>query len=156
MSLEPIRRSVTVACPPERAFGLFTGEIDDWWPVELHSRAVDDFEGEGLKVERLEFQGRVGGRVLEHMSNGQTLPWAEVLVWDPPTRFVLSWHPSSSARPPTEVEVRFSASGAGTLVELEHRGWEALGPSAAALRDGYVGGWVPSLERFRTYVEEVA
>ena len=156
MSLEPIRRSVTVACAPERAFRLFTEEIGDWWPVEVHSRAVDDFEGEGLKVERLEFQGRVGGRVLELMSNGQTLPWAEVLVWEPPSRFVLAWHPSFSARPPTEVEVRFSASGSGTLVELEHRGWEALGPSAAGLNGSYAAGWIPTLERFRTHAEDVA
>ena len=156
MSVEPIRRSVTVACPPERAFRMFTQEIGSWWPVEMHSRTVDDFEGKGIKVERIEFQGRVGGGVLEHMSNGQTLPWAEVLAWDPPSGFVLSWHPSFSARPPTEVEVRFSASGPGTLVELEHRGWEALGPEIAAIQGDYAAGWIPTLERFRTYVEEVA
>ena len=156
MSLEPIRRSVTVGCPPERAFRLFTEEIGAWWPVEVHSRAVDDFEGRGIEVERIEFQGRVGGRVLEHMSDGQILPWAEVLEWEPPARFVLSWHPSFSARPPTEVEVRFSATGAGTLVELEHRGWETLGSVAAEIRGGYAGGWIPTLERFRTHVEEVA
>lgn len=156
MSIEPIRRSVTVACPPERAFRLFTEEIGAWWPVEVHSRAVDDFAGQDVKVERIEFQGRVGGRVLEHMSNGRSLPWAEVRVWEPPGRFVLSWHPSSSPRPPTEVEVRFSASGDGTMVELEHRGWEALGPSVAEIRGGYAAGWKPTLERFRAYTEEPA
>ena len=83
MSLEPIRRSMTVACSPERAFRLFTREIGSWWPVEVHSRAADDFEGQGIEVERIEFQGRIGGRVLEHMSDGRTLPWAEVLAWEP-------------------------------------------------------------------------
>jgi hypothetical protein len=156
VSLEPIRRSVSVACPPERAFRLFTEELGAWWPVEIHSRAVDDFGGQGIKVERIEFQGRVGGRVLEHMSNGQTLPWAEVMAWDPPAGFVLAWHPSFSSRPPSEVEVRFSASGNGTLVELEHRGWETLGPSIAEIRGSYAAGWIPTLERFRIHVEEVA
>jgi len=157
VSLEPIRRSMTVACSPERAFRLFTREIGSWWPVEVHSRAADDFEGQGIEVERIEFQGRIGGRVLEHMSDGRTLPWAEVLAWEPPSCFVLSWHPSYSARPPTEVEVRFSAFGPGTLVELEHRGWEALGPEIAAeIQGSYAAGWIPTLERFRAHVEEVA
>jgi uncharacterized protein YndB with AHSA1/START domain len=156
VSQEPIRRSVTVGCPPEQAFRLFTEEIGSWWPVEVHSRAVDDFEDEGLKVERLEFQGRVGGQVLEHMSNGQALPWGEVVAWEPPTMFVLAWHPSFSTRPPTEVEVRFSSSGDGTLVELEHRGWEALGPDVAGIRDDYAAGWIPTLERFRAHVEDAA
>jgi uncharacterized protein YndB with AHSA1/START domain len=155
VSLEPIHRSVTVACSPERAFRLFTDEIGAWWPVEMHSRAVDDFEGGAIKVERIEFEGRVGGRVLEHMSDGQTLPWAEVLAWEPPSRLVLAWHPTFSARPPTEVEVRFTASGQGTLVELEHRGWESLGPSVAEIRGNYAAGWIPTLERFRAHVEQV-
>ena len=90
------------------------------------------------------------------MSDGQVLPWGQVLAWEPPSRFVLSWHPSFSSRPPTEVEVRFSASGPGTLVELEHRGWEALGPEITAIRDNYATGWEPTLERFRAHVEEVA
>ena len=109
MSMQPIRRSVTVGLDPERAFRLFTEEMGSWWPVEMHSRAVDEFPGEDLKVERIEFQTHVGGLVLEYMSNGQALPWGKVLAWEPPGRFVLAWHPSSSERPPTEVEVRFTA-----------------------------------------------
>ncbi len=66
--LEPVRRSITVACDAERAFRLFTEEIGSWWPVEKHSRAVDEFEDEKLKVERVEFQGqrrRSGARAHE-------------------------------------------------------------------------------------------
>ena len=70
MSLQPIRRSVTVSCPPERAFRLFTEEIGSWWPVETHSRAVDDVGDEGLKVERVEFQARVGGQVPGDLADG--------------------------------------------------------------------------------------
>jgi uncharacterized protein YndB with AHSA1/START domain len=156
MSVEPIRRSVTVRCDQERAFRLFTEEIGTWWPVEFHSRAVDDFEGQDLKVEGVEFQTVVGGQVLEHLSNGQTLPWGDVVAFEPPVRFVLSWHPSFSERPPTEVEVRFTALGPDTLVELEHRGWELLGPDAERLLASYAEGWVPTLERFRLKAEEAA
>ena len=98
MSIEPITRSVTVACEPERAFRIFTEEMGSWWPVERFSRAKSDFEGEDAKVERVEFQTRVGGRILEDMSNGQTLPCGEVLEWDPPRRFVLAWHPTGRSR----------------------------------------------------------
>lgn len=156
MSVEPIRRSITVGCGMERAFRVFTEEIGSWWPVEIHSRAASDFEGEGVKVERVEFQARVGGQVLEHLSNGRVLPWAEILAWDPPRGLVLAWHPTFSERPPTEVEVRFAPDGDGTLVELEHRGWERLGAEAAALRGGYATGWDVPLERFRAAAEEVA
>jgi uncharacterized protein YndB with AHSA1/START domain len=144
--IEPIRRSVTVRTDPERAFRLFTEEIGTWWPLETHSRAAD--EDRGAKVEGVELQGRVGGLVLEHLSTGETLPWAEVLAWDPPNRLVLAWKPSSSPRPPTELEIRFTPVDGGTLVELEHRGWERLGEIAAEAREGYSSGWIPVLARF--------
>lgn len=139
---EPIRRSVTVACSPERAFEVFTSEMGTWWPLGTHSRAASEHESEGVKVERVEVQGHVGGQVLEHMSNGIALPWADVLAWEPPARLVLAWKPNSADRPPTEVEVTFEAAGQGTLVRLEHRGWERLGAELReAARAGYDTGW---------------
>lgn len=150
---EPIRRSVTVRCDPERAFRVFTEELDRWWPMESHSRAATEFADEELKVERVEFQPRAGGQVLEHMSNGTALPWAEVLVWEPPVRFVLAWKPHPRPTPPTEVEVRFTGRGDHTLVELEHRGWERLDHAALEGRAGYSEGWVLTLERFRVSIE---
>jgi len=156
MSVEPITRSVTVRRDVEQAFRIFTEEIGTWWPVEANSRAARDFEGEDVKVERVEFQTRAGGQVLEHLSNGQVLPWADVREWDPPKRFVLAWHPTFSERPPTEVEVRFTPTADGTLVELEHRGWELLGSELADLKGGYAAGWITTLERFRAAAEEVA
>jgi uncharacterized protein YndB with AHSA1/START domain len=155
--IEPIRASTSVRLDPARAFDLFTARIDTWWPVETHSRAANDLEGEGVKVERVEFQPGAGGTVLEHLSNGQVLPWGEVLVWDPPARFVLAWKPNSNVNPPTELEVRFTAQPDGTLVELEHRGWERLGEIALQARGSYGEGWSISLGRFREAAErEVA
>jgi uncharacterized protein YndB with AHSA1/START domain len=148
--VEPIRRSVTVRCAPEHAFRVFTDRMGSWWPSETHSRAAREFEGVGVSVERVEFQGRVGGQVLEHMSDGVTLPWAEVLAWEPPRRFVLAWKPHSRSQPPTEVEVTFTASGDGTLVELEHRGWERLTEDFRELYDSYGGGWIQTLDHFAT------
>jgi len=153
MSGEPIRRSVTVRCEQARAFRVFTEGIGSWWPVETLSRAGSEFEEEGVKVERVEFQAFAGGQVLEHMSNGQALPWAEVIVWDPPRSFTLAWKPHGRPTPPTEVEVRFTAQGARTLVELEHRAWERLGEGSEQIRVGYAEGWGLPLERFREKVE---
>ena len=146
---EPIRRTVTVRCPPERAFDLFTEEMGTWWPVESYSRAVSEFAGTGVEVDRLEFQARGGGSILEHMSDGRTLPWAEVIAWDPPHRVVLAWRPHSMPEPPTELEVTFAADGDGTLVEVEHRGWEQLSDGFRdALYDVYDRGWTSTLELF--------
>lgn len=149
---EPIMASIAVRVGPERAFELFTAGLDSWWPLETHSRATDQFEG--VKAERVDFQGRVGGQVLEHLSDGRVLSWGEVLVWEPPHRFVLAWKPNSTPRPPTELEVRFTPQGAGTLVELEHRGWERLGEIAEEARAGYGENWQRIIGRFGEAVDK--
>jgi uncharacterized protein YndB with AHSA1/START domain len=145
--VEPIRRSVSVRIDPQRAFELFTTGIATWWPVDRFSRAAD-LEEEGLKVESLEFHGYVGGPILERLSDGRVLPWAEILEWDPPHRFVMGWKPHSRPQPATEVEVRFTPEGSGTLVELEHRGWERLTEDYRERYATYGKGWVGTLSRF--------
>lgn len=148
---EPITWSVRVRCEPDRAFEVFTGEMNSWWPVETHSRAASEYQDQGLKVERVEFQGIVGGRVLEHMSNGLVLPWGEVLVWEPPRRFVLAWKPHGRDQPPTEVEVTFTPVSDGTDVVLVHGAWErleAIPGDVARLYGDYATGWIQTLRRF--------
>ena len=157
--LPPITRSVRVRCAAERAFEIFTAEMISWWPVETHSRAASEYEEEGTKVERIEFQGFVGGRLLEHLSNGLVLPWGEVIGWDPPRRFVLAWKPHPREQPPTEVEVTFTPADDGTEVVLVHRAWErliAIQPDVAAGHAGYATEWVKILERFAEAVERAA
>ena len=101
-----------------------------------------------MTVDRVVFEPRVGGRLYEVTSEGVEGSWAEVLVYEPPTRLVLAWKPNDRPEPPTEVEVRFEADGDATLVNLEHRGWEKLGGRAAEAREGHDGGWQLPLERF--------
>ena len=58
-----------------------------------------------------------------------------------------------------EVEVRFIADGAGTRVELEHRGWERVGAEATEVREAYDSprGWVTTLNVFAGAIDrEVA
>jgi uncharacterized protein YndB with AHSA1/START domain len=42
--MEPLRASVTVETPPERAFELFTEGMGTWWPREF-SWSQDKLEG---------------------------------------------------------------------------------------------------------------
>jgi uncharacterized protein YndB with AHSA1/START domain len=152
MRVEPIRRSVEVAAAPEEAFRVFTEEMGTWWPLETHSRAAA--ERSDVRAERIEVQGRAGGHLLEHLSNGEVLPWAEVLVWEPPRRMVLAWRPHGRPQPPTEVEVVFTPRDGGTHVELEHRGWERLTEEFQELYESYAQGWVGTLARFEATVPE--
>jgi hypothetical protein len=62
-------------------------------------------------------------------------------VWEPPRRPVMSWHRGDAEHRAQEVEVRFSKAPDGTRVDLEPRGWEALGAGAADAREGYNNGW---------------
>jgi uncharacterized protein YndB with AHSA1/START domain len=146
---EPIVRSVEVELSLEEAFELFTTGMNSWWPLETHSIAADTFEGR-VKAHSVVFEARLGGRVLENLPDGTSLPWGEVIVWEPPTRFVMTWKPNLEAGPPTEVEVRFSStSDDGTLVLPEHRAWERLGDGAAAKKAGYGDGWRRVLGTYR-------
>lgn len=154
MSIGPIRQTVRVRCSPDRAFKLFTEQMGTWWPVESYSRAVSEFENEDVEVAELVFQARMGGSILEHMSDGRILPWAEVIAWDPPHRVLMAWRPHSEPEPPTEVEVTFTPGESSTLVELEHRGWERLSEDfREGLYDIYARGWITTLGRFAAAVE---
>jgi uncharacterized protein YndB with AHSA1/START domain len=144
-AMEPIRKSVFVRCDVERAFDLYTQGTDTWWPLETHTRHD---EIEGATVERVEFPTEPGGQILEHLSTGTALAWGELLASERPHRVVIAWKPNSSANPPTEVEVTFTAEGGGTRVELEHRGWERLGALAEEGRADYDEGWDFVLGRY--------
>src|SRR5262245_45815862 len=134
-ALEPIRKTIAVARPVEDAFETFTAEMGTWWPLLSHSVGGED-------AETVEVEGRAGGQVVEHIRGGRTAVWADVLVWEPPHRVVLSWYPGRGPAEATEVEVSFQADGDRTRVVLEHRGWERItAERAAAARPSYRTGW---------------
>ena len=134
---DTIRRSVEVPLARERAFTLFTERASTWWPLATHSFA-------GETAEEAIFEPRVGGRVYERARDGSEHDWGEITVWEPPTRFVLSWTVDPSCAG-TEVEVRFTGVDGRTRVELEHRGWRDASPEFV---EGYSGGWEHVLRTF--------
>jgi uncharacterized protein YndB with AHSA1/START domain len=126
-TLADIKKSVTVDASVETAFETFTRGMAHWWPTGSH-RVFED----GSTVV---FEERAGGRVFERAADGEEADWADVVVWEPPQRFVLRWR-VNPRRGPTEVEVRFTPDGRRTRVDLEHRGWDD-----AEGRANYAGGW---------------
>ncbi len=142
--IDPIRASVNVRCAPEDAFRVFTDDMGAWWPLQVHSIAVDEFDGR-VKAESIVCEGREGGRIYEVMSDGAEGTWATILTWDPPSRVVMAWKPTLAEGPSTEIEVTFTAEDGRTRVDLVHRGWERLGARAEEARSQYGEGWVPVL-----------
>lgn len=140
MTTDPIRKRLQVRIAPDDAFRLFTAGMGAWWPTGTHSRAEED-----QTVKDVVFEEHVGGRIYELMTDGSEGYWGTVTAWEPPNKVTFDWRPNDRVEQPhTEVEVRFSpADDGGTVVELEHRGWERLGPDADAARGQYASetGW---------------
>lgn len=136
-----ISKAVTVAVPVETAFRIFTEEIGAWWP--LATKSVGQKNAETLVIEP-----REGGRVYERVRGGEEHEWGDILVWEPPHRLAFTWHPGRGPETSQEVEVRFTASGDETVVELEHRGWERLVATADEIPEHYESGWEEVLSRF--------
>jgi len=142
-TIAPVVRTIEVAAPVETAFALFTAHIGRWWPVAgghsvFGEGALVAFEGEEL-VERYGDQRSV---------------WAEVVEWDPPQGFRLTWHPGSGPERSTDVRVDFAPTADGTTVTLVHSGWERLA-EADAMRSNYDTGWAYVLGWYGTDVAGV-
>jgi uncharacterized protein YndB with AHSA1/START domain len=132
--IEPIRKSVTVRRTPAEAFELFTGAINEWWPLRTHSISRD-------RAVRVVVEPGAGGRVYEVRDDGEEIAWGAILQWDPPRYFSMTWHPGRGVETAQVLELRFVAHGDSTSVELEHTGWEKLGDGASEARTDYDGGW---------------
>jgi hypothetical protein len=132
--IPPVTKSIKVERSLEEAFRLFTEGIHTWWPLGTHSVGED-------KAKTCVLEGKAGGRLYEVQKDGSQADWGEILVWEPPQRFITTWHPGRENATAQEVEVIFTAEGTGTRVELIHRNWELLGERAEEMRDSYVQGW---------------
>ena len=131
----PVRQSVLVRSDRQHTFEVFVATIGTWWPVNPFSAGKD-------RVRDVTFERWPGGRVYETWHDGTEVDWGEVLVWEPPARFAMTWNMTSVV---TEVELTFAELGpALTRVALEHRGWEQLTEEQlardCALPGGYTGG----------------
>ena len=139
--IEPITLAFEVACPADRAFHVWTADIDRWWPA--------DHTVSGAADAAVVLEPRPGGRIFERTPDGIEHDWGEVTIWEPPTRFGYLWHLRRDRADATEVEIRFVAAGdRATRVEIEHRGWDVLGAEGQSWRDRNRAGWSTLLPSF--------
>jgi len=145
----PVRKSVTVSAGIERAFQVFTEGFDTWWP---RSHSIG-----GVPLQRAVIEGKAGGRCYQRSVDGSECDWGRILVWDPPSRFVLAWQLSPQwEREPdiakaSEVEITFSPEPDGsTRVDLEHRHFDRHGAGAGLMRQGVDSpeGWGGLLQMY--------
>lgn len=144
----PIQQATLVRSDVEHTFGVFVREIGRWWPTQPFSQG-------GARVTDVVFEERAGGRVYEVWDDGTEETWGHVLVWEPPTRFRITWEILPEV---TEVEVRFQSLGPGlTRVALTHDGWERLSQeqvaAATSVEGGYNAGWARILDRLQHFAE---
>ena len=138
---EVLTRSITLACPVEHAFKVFTDKIDLWWPRShlRHRDASLSFEGEAL---------------IERSADGSAWTMGEVTAMEPPHLLALDWFPGSPGAP-TSVEIRFAADGDGTIITVTHRAitleTKSIWPQRVAR---FTDGWDTVLPALGQFVEE--
>jgi len=139
-SIEPVVKTVTVACTPEEAFRYFTADFGVWWPLATHSVVANASEFKD-KPATVTLEPHVSGRIFERTRAGEEHLWGNVLAWQPPGRVVFSFHPGRDAKEAQTGEVPFSPAPEGARVVLTHSGWERLSANAKQTRDRYNQGW---------------
>jgi uncharacterized protein YndB with AHSA1/START domain len=151
ITIAPVRKTIRVAAAQARAFEVFTGGIGRWWPR-------DSTIGKKPRKDVV-IEPRQGGHWYEIAEDGTRTDVGRILLWDPPRRFIVSWDINSAWKPEvgagSEVEIRFIGEGPeATVVELEHRKFEAMGTEAGeSLRRDVDGGWPGMLARFKEAAE---
>jgi uncharacterized protein YndB with AHSA1/START domain len=147
--IAPLRLAFEVDCPPEHAFMVWTERIGQWWPA--------DHTASGEPNLQVVLEGHVGGRIFERTQAGDEHDWGEVTLWEPPHRFVYTWHLMRDRADATEVEIRFVPHASITRVEIEHRGWERLGmEEGRTWRDRNMGGWSTLLPHYIAAADRAA
>ena len=130
-----IRKTVHVKRDMEAAFRLFVDELGQWWP--LHT---GHYSYGGDRAQDIFLEARVGGRFYERFTDGEEFVVGQVTSCDRPRQIVFSWGSPDWAEP-TQVDVRFTAEGDGTRVDLEHSGWDRAGKEAAGMGAAFESGW---------------
>lgn len=149
MTIAPIRRTIEVAIPPERAFAAFSTRMHSWWPI---AHSISDEPRAAIEMEPHPggWWGQIGER-------GGRTQWGKVLAWEPPGRLLLGWQIDAQWQfdPDllTELELTFAPVGLNTLVTLEHRNLERLGDSAELVAEQLRNGWPGVVQSYADFAE---
>lgn len=144
-----VSASIEVNASVERAFEVFTRDFGAFKPPEHNLLAVP--------IAETVVETHVGGHIIDRGADGSECPWATVLAYEPPTRFVFSWdiNPHWQVETDTdkrsEVGVTFTdLGGARTRVDINHRHLDRHGAGWAGVREGVSTdeGWPLYLNRY--------
>jgi uncharacterized protein YndB with AHSA1/START domain len=94
----------------------------------------------GERAREIFLEPHVGGRFFERFVDGDELQVGSVVACEPPRRIAFTWS-TADWDGETEVEVTFTPQPEGTRVDLDHRGFDRLGPVGAAVAAKFRGGW---------------
>nr|BFE59862.1 SRPBCC family protein [Dactylosporangium thailandense] len=146
-TVQPIRREIVVGVSAQRAFEVFTADMTSWWPARHHIGSAP--------IEEVVIEPRVGGRWYTRHQDGSQTSTGVVTAWEPPGRFEVTWQIGADWKYHddlvTTIEVLFVAEAERrTRVRLEHRGLEAYGADAAAMRATFEepGAWTGTLDAY--------
>lgn len=138
MNTNTATASVEVACDPATAFDAFTADIGSWW--KQGTRYWNDPE----KGKQLRFEPHLGGRLTEvyDLETGEGFEIGKVTAWEPGKRLAFTWRLGSfSADESTDIEVEFAPTATGTLLTLQHSGWDQVASAPPGMAQGYSYGW---------------
>jgi Activator of Hsp90 ATPase homolog 1-like protein len=127
---------------PEQAFSIFIDEVG----LGLHTVNWSWIQPERGRY--LRFRRGACGRFVElhDAVTGTGVEIGRVTVWQPGARLALTWRevywPAGAS---TDVDVRFEPLFGGTLVSLEHSGFERIGPNAGRTAVEYRVAWIHAL-----------
>ena len=144
-----VNASIEVNASAERAFEVFTRDFGMFKPPEHNLLAVP--------ISETVVETHVGGHIIDRGADGSECPWATVLAYESPNRFVFSWNINpywqieTDTDKRSEVEVTFTALGEDrTRVDINHRHLDRHGEGWAGVREGVSTdeGWPLYLDRY--------
>lgn len=149
-----VHQQVTVNLTPDKAFELFTARMTDWWPSDHHIGTAP--------IEQVIIEPREGGRWFTQHTDGSETSTGQVQVWQPPSRFVVTWQISAEwsfdTALITTVDVRFTDLGGGrTRVDLVHSDLDNYGPDTDRMQKLFdsPGAWTSTLAAYAARAEPV-
>jgi hypothetical protein len=150
-TITDVRREITVAGSPDRAFDLFTNRMAEWWPADHHLATSP--------VVAMTVEPHIGGRIYDSCEDGSESVWGQVTEWDPPACFTFAWMISGSWQLETDVEkasrvsVTFTAEGDRTRVIVVHKDFWRMADGGQGMADsvGAVEGWGSGLKHFADF-----